>query len=182
MDLRTIRTKKSIAEAYLQLRREKPLEKISVKELAERAFINKATFYLHYEDIYDLTDKIEDEFVASIIQNIPSPDSFISNPRKNAEELTNALSANENVKVLFSGTRASLLEPKIENCIRRRILEIHPEFENSLKHEMVLSMLIHGGFHAFRQHSEQHKTQDILKIMGDINECIVENFIRASEK
>ena len=37
MDLRTERTKRSIANAFLELRKHKPLEKISVKELAELA-------------------------------------------------------------------------------------------------------------------------------------------------
>ena len=54
MDLRTERTKRSITNAYLELRKQKPIEKITVKELSEVAFINKATFYTHYSDIYDL--------------------------------------------------------------------------------------------------------------------------------
>lgn len=178
MDLRVERTKKNIANAYMQLLQEKPVEKITVKELSELAYINKATFYLHYKDIYDLADQLENEFVASIIKNIPSPDSLISNPRTSVAELTRALTVNENVRVLFSGTRASLLEQKIESCLRKQILKRYPEFENSLKHEMVLSMLIHGGFHAFKQHAENHNTQEIIQIMGDINECIVENFVR----
>lgn len=178
MDLRVKRTKKNICDAFLQLRKEKEPEKITIKELADKACINKATFYLHYRDIYDLADKVEDEAVFYIINNISSPDSFIVNPRKNAEELANALVENEKIEVLFSGSRAPLLEAKIEHCIKERIFEMHPEFQNSLKHEMVLSMLIHGGFHAFREHSIEHKPEEVLKIMGDINECIVENFIR----
>ena len=55
MDLRTERTKRSIINAFLELRSQKPLEKITVKELSELAFINKATFYTHYQDIYDLS-------------------------------------------------------------------------------------------------------------------------------
>ena len=56
MDLRTERTKRSIANAFLELRKQKDIEKITVKELAELAYINKATFYTHYHDIYDLSD------------------------------------------------------------------------------------------------------------------------------
>lgn len=178
MDLRVERTIRSIKDAYYKLRAEKPLEKITVKELAELAYINKATFYSHYEDIYALADQIENEFVASIIKNIPSPDELIANPRKSVEDLTNALTENKDIGILFSGSRAPFLEQKIESCLREQILKRYPEYENSLKHEMVLSMLIHGGFHAFRQHAEPYNTQDVIQIMGDINECIVDNFVR----
>ena len=46
MDLRVKKTRRSIINAFLMLRANKPLEKITVKELAELAMINKATFYL----------------------------------------------------------------------------------------------------------------------------------------
>ena len=66
MDLRVNRTKKSISDAYVELRSKKPLEKITIKELADLAFINKATFYQHYKDIYDWRDRMEEEYQAKI--------------------------------------------------------------------------------------------------------------------
>ena len=56
MDLRIERTRKCIKDAFIELRKSKPIEKITVKELAALASINKATFYSHYNDIYDLSD------------------------------------------------------------------------------------------------------------------------------
>ena len=55
MDLRIQKTRNSIINAFLELRSRKPIEKITVTELAELAVINKATFYKHYKDIYDLS-------------------------------------------------------------------------------------------------------------------------------
>ena len=40
MDLRTEKTRRSIINAFLELRAKKPLEKITVKELSEKAEIN----------------------------------------------------------------------------------------------------------------------------------------------
>ncbi|MCD7842055.1 MAG: hypothetical protein LUG56_06245 [Lachnospiraceae bacterium] len=45
MDIRIKKTKESITNAFLELRSRKPLEKITVKELCEKAMINKSTFY-----------------------------------------------------------------------------------------------------------------------------------------
>ena len=52
-------SKKLIQDSLLQLLQEKPLEKITVKELCERADVNRGTFYRYYEDIFDLFDTIE---------------------------------------------------------------------------------------------------------------------------
>ena len=49
MDIRVKKTKRAIQKAFVALLREKPIEKITVKEIAERAEINKTTFYSHYE-------------------------------------------------------------------------------------------------------------------------------------
>lgn len=54
MDRREIKTKRSIKNAFLKLRSKKEIEQITIRELAEEAEISKATFYLHYRDIYDL--------------------------------------------------------------------------------------------------------------------------------
>ena len=48
MDLRIEKTRQSIVNAFIALRSRKPLEKITVKELCEKAQINKSTFYFHY--------------------------------------------------------------------------------------------------------------------------------------
>lgn len=69
-DRRIRKTRQVLRQSFAILLAEKPLEDITVKELTERADINRGTFYCHYKDIYDLKDQIErelfDEFVAVI--------------------------------------------------------------------------------------------------------------------
>ena len=61
-DRRTVYSKKMIRESLYELMREKPLNKISVTEICQRADINRSTFYAYYTDIYDLHQKIINEF------------------------------------------------------------------------------------------------------------------------
>ena len=54
--------------------KEKKLNEITVKELCARADINKSTFYLHYRDVFDLADSIQNiliEDVCAIINEYP---------------------------------------------------------------------------------------------------------------
>ena len=55
----------------------KPVNKITVTELAERAEISKGTFYLHYLDIYDLYNRLVEEVANKIAESFnPYPDLF----------------------------------------------------------------------------------------------------------
>lgn len=62
LDIRIEKTERAIKQAFMELRAQKPLEKIKVKELCDLACINKSTFYAHYQDIYALANAMEDEW------------------------------------------------------------------------------------------------------------------------
>jgi len=57
-DRRTRYSKMVIRDSLFELMQEKPIEKITVKELCEKADVNRSTFYAYYTDIYDLNRKI----------------------------------------------------------------------------------------------------------------------------
>lgn len=65
-DRRVRKTKKALKESLSSLMEEKNIREISVQELTDMADLNRATFYLHYKDIYDLQQQIEDEVVDEI--------------------------------------------------------------------------------------------------------------------
>ena len=61
MDRRCLKTQKAIKNALVELMSEKDISQITVKELAQRADINRKTFYTHYTSIYDVSGEIENE-------------------------------------------------------------------------------------------------------------------------
>lgn len=61
IDARVRYTKKMIRDAFLSLLREKNVRQITVTELCRLADINRATFYKHYRDAFDLLEQIEEE-------------------------------------------------------------------------------------------------------------------------
>lgn len=71
-DLRVRYTQKVIQEAFWTLLKEKPLGKITVKEVCELAQINRGTFYKHYLDCYDLLDKMQDAVVKQLEEQLAS--------------------------------------------------------------------------------------------------------------
>ncbi|MBO4981419.1 MAG: TetR/AcrR family transcriptional regulator [Lachnospiraceae bacterium] len=61
IDRRVRRTRTLLLQGLIQLMKEKDIKDISVKELSDLVDINRGTFYLHYNDIYDMVGKLEDE-------------------------------------------------------------------------------------------------------------------------
>lgn len=61
LDRKTRYTRMVLQDSLIELMREKPINKITIKELCEKADVNRTTFYAHYTDQYDLLRKIEDE-------------------------------------------------------------------------------------------------------------------------
>ncbi len=59
-------TKKMLRNAFTALLLEKPIQNISVRELCQRAGVNRGTFYIHYRDIFHLMESIENEIVAAL--------------------------------------------------------------------------------------------------------------------
>ena len=60
-DRRVRYTRMVLKQALLSLMLERPITRITVTEICERAEVNRATFYAHYADPYDLVARIEKE-------------------------------------------------------------------------------------------------------------------------
>ena len=50
-------TAKKMDQAFLELLEKKDFEYITIKEICQKADVNRSTFYLHYEDIGDLLEE-----------------------------------------------------------------------------------------------------------------------------
>lgn len=72
-DPRILRTRQLIRNAFVELMQEMEAEKLSVNKIAERATINRVTFYLHYRDIPDMMEKIADDMVREIEGMLDKP-------------------------------------------------------------------------------------------------------------
>ena len=56
-------TSRSIMDAFWSLYRDKPIEKITVKAICEKAGCNRSTFYEYYTDSYSVLEDIEEELL-----------------------------------------------------------------------------------------------------------------------
>lgn len=62
-DLRVIKTNKNIKNSFIELLNEKDFQSITVKDILDRALINRSTFYKYYTDKYNLAEIVSQDFL-----------------------------------------------------------------------------------------------------------------------
>ncbi|WP_160036422.1 TetR/AcrR family transcriptional regulator [Paenibacillus sp. An7] len=66
VDRRVLKSQEAIKKAILELMAEKNFDDITIREISDRANVNRGTIYLHYMDKYDLLDKIIEEHISTL--------------------------------------------------------------------------------------------------------------------
>lgn len=70
-DLRTIRTRKFIIDSFIDLLEKKDFNSITISAITKGAMINRATFYRHFLDKYDLLEKvIKEDLMANVLEEL----------------------------------------------------------------------------------------------------------------
>ncbi|WP_350453695.1 TetR/AcrR family transcriptional regulator [Slackia heliotrinireducens] len=76
-DRRVAYTKRMIKEALFELIAESDVSEITIKEICAKADINRATFYRHYQDIYDLYLQVTEELSEPTLTKNRDNESFL---------------------------------------------------------------------------------------------------------
>lgn len=173
MDLRIQKTEKAIKNAFLELRAKKSLEKITVKELCTLACINKSTFYSHYEDIYALSETIEQDTVESIINSISRLEEYTPGDSEifTREICLAFLSQINLIRILFSGREQSHLGIRLDEEIKKKIFRKYPEYKKDPAKQVLLSFCIQGTYHSYLNNSSVNN--DIfVKTIEQVATCL----------
>jgi AcrR family transcriptional regulator len=147
MDLRIIKTRKNIREAFLKLRSTNALEKIKVTELCELALINKTTFYKHYQDIYAFSEEIENETISSIMGNFEHMNSLLTDPDSFIKGLYYTFKyRDELIMTLFSGRMDTLIDK-----VQRQLIIHYPSLSDMPEKVIMQSFLLWGATHVLME-------------------------------
>ena len=64
----TAQTRENLMEAFWSLYCHKKMEKISVKEITDKAGYHRSTFYEYFVDIYDLLNQLEESLLVDLME------------------------------------------------------------------------------------------------------------------
>jgi hypothetical protein len=169
MDLRIVKTRAAIREAFLGLRAKGALERIRVTDLCRFAVINKTTFYTHYPDIYALSEEIENETLRSILDGFAHVDSLFNDPYGFVKGLYGAFKPHEElIKTLFADGRMNILVDKVEQQLKRH----YPSVRSSPEKDIMLSFLLRGASQILMT-SSKYKEAILLDTVATITKRII---------
>ncbi|MBR1920063.1 MAG: TetR/AcrR family transcriptional regulator C-terminal domain-containing protein [Spirochaetales bacterium] len=101
---RITQTKRYIQESLILLMESKSIYKISIKELCDRAGINRSTFYNHYKSQIEVFDELEKDYLDSI-NELYRTEKMGLNPGEAIVELLKYMEKNLAVSRLLLGNK-----------------------------------------------------------------------------
>ncbi len=119
----TEQTRKNIVMAFCKLYEQKPIEKISVKDVINLAGYNRSTFYEYFTDVYALLKYIEDDVINYIKAKM-------NNETRSPADLLTLFSAKEDYLKVLLGTYGCI---HFQDRLKNEFMQISNESDNSLQ-------------------------------------------------
>ena len=135
MDRRQRKTRDAIKRALIELLGEKDISKITTKDIAERADINRSTFYLHFIDAYSVLEAIQQDAANTVIALADMPiDGLKGNMTYMLTSVTEILDENTGfVKFLMNNKTGfyARIESELTDRFTHRYMKAHPESDET---------------------------------------------------
>ena len=166
MDKRVMKTRKAIHSAMTMLLAKKPIEEITVTELADAAEINRKTFYNYYSSVYMVAEEMEDEIVERFEETLRKLDfdALLKDPVTTfhtlARIITSDLDFYENI--LTNRNQISFLQKIITSLKQRiRLLYFNPNSPDSELEDYMLEYIVSGLVSVYQKWFTSGRKTDI---------------------
>lgn len=147
MDLRIVKTKQQIKQAFLSLRAQYLPEKIKVKDICERAMINKTTFYKHYVDSLALANEIEESCIEKLMNTFSEKKSLFESPKAYVRGLLAAVEKqSEELRMVYKG-RMEAFVAKLES----KLMQAYEGNDDNTERRMTATFVTSGMAHVLGQ-------------------------------
>ena len=173
MDKRVVKTKRAIHAAMTKLLAGKPIEEITVTELAEAAEINRKTFYNYYSSVNMVAEEMEDEIVARFEETLRRLDfdTLLKDPQTTFNTLARLISSDLDFygSILTNRNQNSFLQ-KIISSLKERVMthyaaQIPADIELV---EYVLDYIVAGMVSVYQRWFASGMKADIEVLSGKI--------------
>lgn len=147
------KTRYELRKAFAELIQEKKvIKKITIQELVNKAGITRATFYTHYDNIYEIAEEIQDDFIDVVFNNIDNLNST-ETLRIQIERIAIHLKENEEMyRMLLTSDETLIFINRLNRLITKKLSDY------------------------IQKHKCEHKTLDINFYVDEITSITLKYF------
>lgn len=182
IDIRKVRTRNSIIDAFMKLIQKKRFESIKISDITNEAMINRATFYYYFSDKYELFEIVTRENLLKNIRNeLAENKNFCENTLKNVffsltqfhTELSDMCA--KSYDDLASSTEAILRE-EVEQVLSEALKSRYrTKSEIEIKSSAAaLSWMLYGAAYEWKSGSRLNSDEFFQQMMVSIEKIITE--------
>ena len=169
-DARIRYTQGVLKQALLSFLQEKPINKITVKEVCERAELNRATFYAHYSDCFALLGSIENELIGAFEQSLRYVNSF--DVTALIEAIYEMIDQNREAcrALILGNTSSTILKRMIALAKKDSIAYWRKELPmaGDAELEMMYTHLSNGLMHVVVEGYDQYSKKEIIRFVSRV--------------
>ena len=170
LDARKRYTQMVLKQSFLELLKEKPVSRITVKEVCALAQLNRATFYAHYSDCLALMESIENELIAAFEKSLRYVNSF--DVTALIEAIYDMVDQNQTAcRVLILGnTNSTVLMRMIALAKEDSIAYWRKELPNASETdlEMMYTHLSNGLMHVVVEGYDKYSKDEIIRFVSRV--------------
>ncbi len=181
MDRRISKTEQAIQEAFFQLLKNVPADKITIKQLCQEANISRGTFYAHYEDYPAFLFSLHNLLIHRYMETF-SVYHFDKNTEDFLQKQFETIRENRNLFSLlflpgFDSVRDQCMQAEKELILPAWLSrsDISPE-----EAEVIFTFMIHGMFAIYRLWLRSDFSMDekeIIQLMDNVGKFGVYHYI-----
>ena len=143
MDKRVMKTRRAIHSAMTKLLTVKPMEEITVTDLADAAEINRKTFYNYYSSVYMVAEEMEDEIIERFEETLRKIDfeTLLQDPQTTFNTLARIIASDlDFYETILTNRNQVYFLQKIVTSLKERIMALYFD-KNSRDSELQEYML-----------------------------------------
>jgi len=169
-DPRVIRTRNLIIDAFTSLCKEKNFNSITVRDISERATVNRATFYAHFEDKYALLEIIISTAFMTFVSKRAQSHAELTKENMQAlilavldyhNNLKNGCKRNfQSISIIVEANVQSQLKNIIATMLENSTIFAHKDKNSSDLTATIISSAIYGA--TYHWATEEHLTTNSI--------------------
>lgn len=177
IDRRITKTQRAIRKSFLDLLSQKKINEITVADITKSADIARSTFYLHYEDVYDLYDQIITNLLNGLtirFDQLYLASTLASNFKKLMQELINYVVEQKKIfRILFQKDSESKLTNRLIKLFTDRIIKIEHISRTNKQAYFEILFTVTGAINIFISWLMRDSDADSHELSNILNQILI---------